>query len=380
VPDDQGPSPDRTREPLRTIGFTDDAGVEVLDQTRLPHEVVRVTWRTVDDAAHGIATMQVRGAPLIGLAGVHGLALAMAADPSDAHLATSAHRLVATRPTAVNLTWAVERAVGALLGLPPEKRASAARAVAGTMVAEDVATCRALAEAGLPLLAELAAHHDRPVQVLTHCNAGWLAAVAWGTALAPVYLAHEQGIPIHVWVSETRPRNQGASLTAWELGASGVPHTVVADNAAGHLLASGRVDCCSVGADRVAANGDVANKIGTLLKAYAAAAHGVPFYVVAPVSTLDPDTPDGAAIPIEERDATEVTTVRGVPLGGGDPLAVRVTPAGSPARNWGFDVTPAHHVTALVTDVGVVACTAAGVAEALQRSPDRGTGPSRVRA
>ena len=329
----------------RTIGWR-GGQVVVLDQTRLPHEVVEVLWSSLEDAARGIEVMQVRGAPLIGVAAAHGVALALAADPSDASLGAALRRLGATRPTAVNLTWALERCDAELRPLDLRSRAAAARDLARCLADEDVAVCRAIGQHGLELVRAVAgAHPDRPVQVLTHCNAGWLAAVAWGTALAPVYAAQEVGIPVHVWVSETRPRNQGSALTAWELGQQGVAHTVITDNAAGHTLQAGLVDMCLVGADRVAANGDVANKVGTYLKALAALDNGVPFYAVAPTSTVDHATADGDGIPIEERAGAEVTSLAGVAL----------VPEGTAARNWAFDVTPARLVTAIVTERGIVA-------------------------
>lgn len=348
--------------PMRTIWWAEDGAVEVLDQTRLPHEVVTVRWRSVEDAAQGIEAMQVRGAPLIGVAAAHGLALAMAENSSDDGLTHGADRLGATRPTAVNLRWALDRMTDALRSVDPSGRAVAAAALAAQLAEADVAACKGIAQSGLPIVRALA--HGRgsePVRVMTHCNAGWLAAVDWGTALAPIYRAHDDGIPVHVWVSETRPRNQGASLTAWELGAHRVPYTLVADNACGHLVATGQVDAVFVGADRIAANGDVANKIGTYLKALAAQASQVPFYVVAPTSTIDHFCPDGSVIPIEERRAEEVTHMRGVDTGG-SMATIRVTPAGTEAVNPAFDVTPAHLVTALVTEQGVVAYTPSGVA------------------
>ncbi len=325
----------------RTIWWDQD-DVVVLDQTQLPHTQRTVRWRTVADAAAGIATMQVRGAPLIGVAAAHGMALAMQRDP--ARLDPPHRQLAATRPTAVNLRWALDRVRRSLRDIGVDKRAAAARELAVTMTEEDVATCRRIAEAGLPLLQDLHDKHDRPVNVLTHCNAGWLACVEWGTATAPIYLAQQQGVPVPVWVSETRPRNQGASLTAWELGHRGVAHTVVVDNAAGHLLQQGLVDVVITGADRVAANGDAANKIGTYLKAVAAADTGVPFYIAAPASTFDPDCADGAAVPIEERATEEVLQ-----------FADRaIAPAETPARNWGFDVTPSKLITGYITDRGVL--------------------------
>jgi methylthioribose-1-phosphate isomerase len=326
----------------RTIWWDEPSTVAVVDQTRLPHEQAVARWRDVDDAATGIRTMQVRGAPLIGVAAAHGLALAMLDDPHS--LDTAVERLAATRPTAVNLRWALERMRVALEPLPAADRAAVARRLASESADEDAAACRAIGEAGVGLLAGLHGRTGRPVQVLTHCNAGRLACVEWGTATAPVYVAHQRDIPVHVWVSETRPRNQGAALTTWELRDRGVPHTLVVDNAAGHLLRTGLVDVVIVGADRIAANGDVANKIGTALKALAAADAGVPFLVAAPRSTFDPRCPDGDAIPIEERDEREVLVVNDRPI----------APAGTRARNWGFDVTPARLVDHYVTDHGLL--------------------------
>jgi methylthioribose-1-phosphate isomerase len=324
---------------------TPDASVVVIDQRRLPREAVTATWRTVDDAVAGIADMQVRGAPLVGVAAAHGMALAVREDPQSFDIARA--RLLATRPTAVNLRWALERMRNALAGVAPHARADAARRLAQTIADEDAAGSRRIGEAGLPLLAEIHERTGRPVQVLTHCNAGWLACVEWGSALAPVYIAHEAGIPIHVWVSETRPRNQGAALTTWELAQAGVPHTLVVDNATGHLLRTGAVDIVLVGADRIAADGDVANKIGTVLKALAARDVGVPFHVAAPASTFDADAPSGDAIPIEERDEAEVLFVNGTPI----------APAGTRARNWGFDVTPARLIDGYLTDRGLLAAS-----------------------
>ncbi len=330
----------------------DGETVAILDQTRLPHEEVVVRWRTVDDAAAGIENMQVRGAPLIGVAAAHGVALAMAADPSDAGRCSAIARLGATRPTAVNLRWALDRCETELAPLPPEQRAAAARALASALADAEVAACRAIGQCGLELLEAVAARRAGPVHVMTHCNAGWLATVEWGTALAPVYAASEAGLPVHVWVGETRPRNQGAALTAWELAAAGIPHTLIVDSAAGHALADGLVDVVVVGADRIAANGDVANKVGTYPKALAARDNGIPFYVAAPTSTVDFAAANGAAIPIEERSVEEVTTI----------LGQRIAPAGTPARNWAFDVTPARLVTGIVTERGLVAATPAGLA------------------
>jgi methylthioribose-1-phosphate isomerase len=315
----------------------------VIDQRRLPHEFAVRRWDTVEDAARGIADMEVRGAPLIGVSAAHGMALAAAADPSDSGLRAAAARLVATRPTAVNLRWAVTRCLERVGLVSPAERAAVLVEFATALADEDAAACHAIGAVGQRLLADVRLRTGRPVQVLTHCNAGWLACVEMGTATAPVYAAHGAGIPVHVWVSETRPRNQGASLTAWELGEAAIDHTLVVDNAAGHLLANGLVDLVIVGADRVARNGDTANKVGTSLKAYAAAEYHVPFYVAIPWSTFDPDCPAGAAIEIEERSADEVLSIGGT----------RIAPASTPARNWGFDVTPARFVTGVITPDGI---------------------------
>ena len=326
----------------RTIWWDDDGEtVAVIDQTRLPRELVVSRWHRLDDAEHGIASMQVRGAPLIGVAAAHGVALALAGDPGS--LDEACERLAATRPTAVNLRWALDHVRDRLSCAPVHERASVARQLATEIADADVESCRRIGEAGGELIAAIHARTGQPVELLTHCNAGWLACVEWGTATAPVYLAHDHGVPVHVWVSETRPRNQGA-LTAWELAHRGVPHTLIVDSAAGHLLRMGAVDAVIVGADRVAANGDAANKIGTYLKALAARDCGVPFYVAVPRTTFDPSCPDGSSIPIEERDTAEVLTAN-------DALVV---PAGTDARNWAFDVTPARLITSYVTDGGVL--------------------------
>ncbi len=340
---------------MRTIRPADDASrVEIIDQTRLPHEFTIVKLATLEDAARAIRTMQVRGAPLIGVAAAYGVVLAMAEDASDRGLDRAIATLAATRPTAVNLRWALAEMDGMLRTLKPPGRFAAAVAHAGAIAEADVASSRAIGEHGAALIAAAWRRKggDRPVEVLTHCNAGWLAAVDWGTALAPVYRAHDDGIPVHVWVDETRPRNQGAGLTAWELGQHGVAHTVIVDNAGGHLMRHGRVDLCIVGSDRTTAGGDVANKIGTYLKALAAHDNDVPFYAALPSSTIDWDIEDGAAIPIERRDSREVTHVEGW-TDGGQRIVVRITPQDSPAENYAFDVTPARLVTALITERGI---------------------------
>jgi len=339
--------------PWRTIWPEDDGTVGIIDQTRLPFRFETVRLACWEDAAEAIRAMLVRGAPLIGATAAYGLALAARRDASDAGLETAARALLATRPTAVNLHWAVADVMGRLRALAPADRGDAAWARAAAICDEDVEINRAIGGHGLGLIREIAAAKSGPVNILTHCNAGWLATVDWGTATAPVYLAHREGIEVHVWVDETRPRNQGGHLTAWELAGAGVPHKVVVDNAGGHLMQAGLVDLCLVGTDRVAANGDVANKIGTYLKALAAHDTGVPFHVCLPSPTIDWSLPDGAAIPIEERGPEEVTEVAG--LVGTETVRARVVNPGSEAANPAFDVTPARLVTGLVTERGVVA-------------------------
>jgi methylthioribose-1-phosphate isomerase len=339
--------------PMRTIWPAPDGRtVEIIDQTRLPHELVVVPLRRLAEAAQAIRAMQVRGAPLIGATAAYGVALAMAEDPSDRALAAAVETLAATRPTAVNLRWALDAMREALLPLPPSDRAAAAYAKAGEIAEADVAINRAIGEHGARLIAAAAASKGGRLDVLTHCNAGWLATVDWGTALAPIYRAHQDGVALHVWVDETRPRNQGAGLTAWELGQHGIPHTVIVDNAAGHVMRQRLVDLCIVGTDRTTASGDVANKIGTYTKALAAHDNGVPFYVALPSPTIDWRLDDGADIPIERRDAREVTHIEGWSEDGRR-LAVRLTPAGSPAANFAFDVTPRRLVSGLITERGL---------------------------
>ncbi len=346
-------------QPTRTIRpLPDFSGVEIIDQTLLPHRFEMRLLRNLEDAAEAIAVMRVRGAPLIGATAAYGVALGLDSQADDANLQAVCARLLSTRPTAVNLRWALERMQARLAPLPPAQRRAAAWAEAATVCDEDVELCQAIGRHGLELI-RARRQGESPVNVMTHCNAGWLATVDWGTALAPIYTAFEAGIPLHVWVSETRPRNQGASLTAWELAQHGVPHTVIADNAAGHLMQSGKVDLIIVGTDRVAANGDVANKIGTYLKALAATDNGVPFYVAVPGPTIDWRCPSGAGIPIEERAAAEVTHIEGALDAG--VASVRLTPAQSPAANPAFDVTPARLVTALITERGTCQASAEGL-------------------
>ena len=348
--------------PFRTVWVDDDGwSVRVIDQTRLPWSLDFLRLSTVDQAAHAIRSMQVRGAPLIGVAAAYGLALALRADPGTNAMERAAAQLAATRPTAINLRWALDRMLTRLRNTAAPARAAAAYAEAAAIAEEDVAQNAAIGGHGMALIAD-ATKPGMPVNVLTHCNAGWLATVDWGTALAPIYAAHDAGIPVHVWVDETRPRNQGAALTAWELGKHGVPHTVISDNAGGHLMQHGRVDLAIVGTDRVTRTGDVANKIGTYLKALAAHDNGIPFWVASPSSTIDWTVSDGVAeIPIEERDPAEVTTVTGRGLDG-KVATVRVTPTSSPAANPAFDVTPARLVTGFITERGRCDATAAGLA------------------
>ncbi len=351
--------------PYRSVWVDDQDGwsVHILDQTRLPWSVDILRLTSAGETAHAIRAMQTRGAPLIGAVAAYGLCLALRADASSEAMETGAAMLNATRPTAVNLRWALERMLTRLRNTSPGDRVRIAYAEAAAICDEDVAQCAAIGRHGRALI-ELAASAKpgQTVNVLTHCNAGWLATVDWGTALAPIYAAHDSGIDLHVWVDETRPRNQGAALTAWELGSHGVPHTVIADNAGGHLMQHGEVGLVIVGADRVTRTGDAANKIGTYLKALAARDNDVPFYVAFPSSTIDWNVADGVAeIPIEERAASEVTDVTGRTKSG-QIVTVRVAAAGSPAANPAFDVTPGRLVTGLITERGVCAASAAGLA------------------
>lgn len=352
-------------KPFRTIWLNDDGHtVEIIDQTKLPFEFIVIQLARCDDAATAIRDMWVRGAPLIGATAAYGMALAMDEDPSDENLGVAAEKLMATRPTAVNLRWAVDGMKALLAPLSPNARAQAAYIRAGEICDEDVAICSSIGDHGLPLIHKAWEARGKPdqVNVLTHCNAGWLATVDWGTALAPIYKAHDAGIPVHVWVDETRPRNQGASLTAWELGKHGVSHTVIADNVGGHLMQHGMVDLCITGTDRTTAAGDVCNKIGTYLKALAAHDNGVPFFVGLPGPTIDWTIEDGVRdIPIEQRDVVEVTHMTGR-TASGNLETVNIMPEQSGAANFAFDVTPAHLVTGLITERGVSAASKEGLA------------------
>ena len=351
-----------TDKPLRSLTYcAENNCVQIIDQTRLPSELSVIELQNLDDFCRAIADMQVRGAPLIGITAAYGLALELGRNPDLGSLLQASARLAATRPTAVNLAWALQRVERACRAVDEGDRFTTALAEAHAIAEEDVANCRAIGDQGLQLLRAVSEAGDGgAINILTHCNAGWLAALEWGTALAPIYRAHEEGIPLHVWVSETRPRNQGARLTAWELAQAGIAHTVVADGAVGYLMQTGRVDLCVVGSDRTAANGDVCNKIGTYPKALAAKAHGIPFYVALPLSTIDWACASGADIPIEERSAEELLSCQGRDAAG-ETVTVLVANAGSSGFNPAFDITPASLVSGLITECGIVAAEPAAL-------------------
>jgi methylthioribose-1-phosphate isomerase len=353
--------------PYRTIWLNEDGwSVGIIDQTRFPHVFETVVLRTLDDAVRAIRDMQVRGAPLIGAAAAYGICLALRSDDSDAALAEAYQALLAARPTAINLRWALNRVTGELKSIAVGQRIGRAYALAKEICDEDVEINQAIGRHGLPLIEEIARRKGKgdPVNVLTHCNAGWLATVDWGTATAPIYMGHDRGLPLHVWVDETRPRNQGSALTAWELGKHGVSHTVIADNTGGHLMQRGLVDLVIVGTDRTTASGDVCNKIGTYLKALAAHDNGVPFYVALPSPSIDFSVHDGVKeIPIEQRGADEVSSITGRTADGRIETVAVVAP-GSPVANYAFDVTPARYVTGLITERGVIAATVEAIAAA----------------
>ncbi len=338
----------------------------IFDQTLLPHEIKHLQLNSLGDVCHAIASMQVRGAPLIGACAAFGLYFALRADDSPEHEESSALQLIATRPTAINLRWAVERVRAAIASAPLGKKAESAKIEAQKICEEDVSVCSAIGDHGLALIEaihqkKLALQQSPTVNMLTHCNAGWIATVDWGTALAPIYKAHLAGIPVHVWVDETRPRLQGA-LTAWELQQAGVPHTYITDNTGGHLMQHHLVDLCIVGTDRTTAQGDVCNKIGTYLKALAAKDNGVPFYVALPTSTIDWTVRDGLReIPIEERDSFELTHVQGVHPNTHAVQHVRITPEHVHAANYAFDVTPARLISGLITEYGIFAASSEGL-------------------
>ncbi len=347
----------------RTIWPTAAGAVRVIDQSRLPFEFTTVDLETLDDAARAIQSMVVRGAPLIGATAAYGMALALRSSTSGTRIEEAARILGATRPTAINLAWALRRMREALAPVAPRERLAAAFRESAAICDSEVEQCRSIGVHGLEIIRERANRTAGPVNILTHCNAGWLACVDWGTALSPIYMAHDAGFRVHVWVDETRPRNQGASLTAFELGAHGVPHTVIADNLGGLLMQRGQVDMVIVGSDRTTGAGDVCNKVGTYLKALAAHDNGVPFYVALPLSTIDWSLERGHDIPIEERSATELTHVTGQsPTGAIE--TVRVVPEASAALNLAFDVTPARLVTALITERGICPASRAGLRSA----------------
>lgn len=341
---------------------SDGWSVNVIDQTKLPHEFSIVRLKSMRDAANAIRDMVVRGAPLIGVTAAYGIAMAMLSDTTDEGLDFAVKVLMSTRPTAVNLRWALERMHERLKNTPTRDRWQVAYQTAKQLADEDIQINSSIATHGLSLIQNVANNKPgKTVNILTHCNAGWLGTVDWGTALAPIYKAHDSGIPVHVWVDETRPRNQGASLTAWELGSHGVPHTIIVDNAGGHYMQHGMVDMCIVGTDRTTSTGDVCNKIGTYLKALAAHDNNVPFYVALPSPTIDWTLRDGVKeIPIEERSAREVTHMSGVDIDG-KIQTFQVSANGSPAANPAFDVTPARLVTALITERGVCPATRDGM-------------------
>lgn len=362
----------------RTIWVEEsDLTIGVIDQTKLPHQFEVSILKNHDQVAEAISTMMVRGAPLIGVTGAYGLMLAMKEDASDSSLAQAFERLISTRPTAVNLQWALERMKNKLITIEPQMRVQAAVDEANLIAEEDVRMCEKIGFNGMKLLQEL--NHQKggvsssaPLNILTHCNAGWLATVDWGTALAPIYKAHRAGLNIHVWVDETRPRNQGANLTSFELASEGIPHTVIVDNAGGHLMQHGHVDAVIVGSDRTTRQGDVCNKIGTYLKALAAKANQIPFYVALPVSTIDWALLDGVSeIPIEARSPLEVSNITGLNCSDNPNnklQEVQLTPKGTKCFNPAFDVTPAHLVTGLITEKGCVLPEERAIAEMYARS------------
>ena len=344
----------------------DGLAVGIIDQTLLPHRFALLRLESLEDAVHAIKSMQVRGAPLIGACAAYGFCLALRADASDENLEHAYATLLATRPTAINLKWALDEMLAAIRNRPRAERVAAAYARTAAICDEDIAINQAIGRYGLKLIEDIA-RKKKPgerVNLLTHCNAGWLATVDWGTATAPIYMAHDKGVALHVWADETRPRNQGASLTAWELGRHGVAHTVIPDNTGGHLMQHGLVDMVIVGTDRVTAQGDVCNKIGTYLKALAARDNNIPFYVALPSPTLDFSVADGLAeIPIEQRGAEEVSNISGL-TADGRIETVKIVPEGSGVANYGFDVTPARLVTGLITERGVIGATREALAAA----------------
>ena len=338
----------------------DNSTIQIIDQRPLPHEFVIEDLKTTEDFATAIREMHVRGAGLIGAATGYGMYIAALENPDYEGLVLAGEKLKATRPTAVNLAWAVERQLEAMRGVPEGERAEVAFSTARAIADEDADYCRMIGEHGLEVIRKIHGRKQDTVNILTHCNAGWLAFVDYGSATAPIYAAHDAGIPVHVWVDETRPRNQGARLTAWELGQHGVPHKVIADNTGGHLMQHGLVDLCIVGSDRTTYTGDVANKIGTYLKALAAKDNGVPFFVALPSSTFDWKMRDGVKeIPVEERGEDEIKYIQG--LHEGSVKKVLLTPESSHAGNYAFDVTPSRLVTGIITERGVCEASEEGI-------------------
>ena len=369
--------------PYRSIRVSDDGiSVDVIDQRRLPHEFEILNLKTLDDACTAIRDMVVRGAPLIGATAAYGFFLAMQEDASNTGMNKAYDALYATRPTAVNLRWALDRMRQNLVPITPGERAARAFDEAGAIAELDVEINQSIGRYGLVLIESIAMRKPpgATINILTHCNAGWLATVDWGTATAPIYMAHNAGIPLHVWVDETRPRNQGASLTAWELGHHGVPHSLIVDNTGGHLMQHGMVDLCLVGSDRTTRSGDVCNKIGTYLKALAARDNDVPFYVCLPSTTIDWTISDGIAeIPIEQRDGSEVSQVFGK-TSGGKTESVTITPDGTDVVNYAFDVTPARLITGLITESGNVEASEASLTLAFPELSATGSGNSDLKS
>ena len=357
--------------PQRSIWLNDDGwSVNVIDQTRLPHAFEIINLKTLEAACTAIRDMVVRGAPLIGITAAYGYSLALRQNASNQSLQQAYRALLATRPTAVNLRWALERMQNRIEQLPCHERAQAALKEAQVMADQDIKTNRRIGEHGLEIIRQHAVDKTdgEPVNILTHCNAGWLATVDWGTATAPIYLAHDEGIPLHIWVDETRPRNQGAHLTAWELGHHGIPHSLISDNTGGHLMQHDLVDLCLVGSDRTAANGDVCNKIGTYLKALSARDNGIPFYVCLPSSTIDWSITEGRNIPIEQRDDQEILEITGK-HSDGSIKTVSIAPDNTVGINYAFDVTPARLITGLITEKGVSEASRSAMQIKFQGSP-----------
>ena len=341
---------------FRTIWLSSDQKtVQVIDQTQLPHKFVIVNLETVNDVINAINSMKVRGAPLIGVSAAYGVALAMQQDSSDRNLFNALQGICDTRPTAINLGWALNKMKAALMGEKPERRESIAYQLAGELCDEDIKICSAIGDNGVTIIEKIwrAKESGDKLNILTHCNAGWLATVDWGTALSPIYKAHDRGIPVHVWVDETRPRNQGAALTFWELSQHGVPATLIVDNAGGYLMQTGSVDLCLMGTDRTTRHGDVCNKIGTYSKALAAHDNDIPFYIALPGPTIDWESNDmHATIPIEKRDPKEILFIKGLDCDG-NINQVNITMENANAFNPAFDVTPARLITGLITERGI---------------------------